>query len=69
MHKMSRVIIFLSLSWIGPTFSNSVDKEELSVILKDYYFTEFATNDTIAPNSCGYNLNDIRFWDCSIWKE
>ena len=59
----------LILNWIGPTFSNSVDKEDLSIILKDYYFIEFATIDTTAPNSCNYNLNDIRFWDCSIWKE
>jgi hypothetical protein len=54
----------LRLSWIGPSFSNSVNKEKLSAILKDYYFTEFAGNDTTVPNACKYNLNDVRFVNC-----
>jgi hypothetical protein len=59
----------ISLSWIGPSFTNSYDKSELSSIIRDSYFTDFATKDTIGLYTYKYNLNDIRFWDCSIWKE
>lgn len=59
----------ISLSWIGPNFSNSPDREELSRVIRDSYFTEFATKDTVGAYTYKYNLNDIRFWDCSIWKE
>ena len=58
----------LRLSWIGPSFSNSVKKEDLSAIMKSYFFTGFATNDTTAPHFCKYNLNGIRFEDCNYWN-
>lgn len=59
----------ISLSWIGPNFSNSTDKEELSSIIRDSYFTEFATKDTVGAYTYKYNLNDIRFWNSPIWKK
>lgn len=59
----------ISLSWIGPSFTNSYNKNELSSIIRDYYFTNFATKDTVGLYTYKYNLNDIRFWDSSIWKE
>lgn len=59
----------ISLSFIGPSFTNSYNKNELSTIIRDSYFTDFATNDTIGLHAYKYNMNDARFWDCSIWKE
>lgn len=59
----------ISLSWVGPSFTNSYDMNELSNIIRDSYFTDFSTKDTIGVHTYKYNLNDIRFWDCSIWKE
>jgi hypothetical protein len=59
----------ISLSWIGPSFTNSYDKNELSNILRGSYFADFATKDTIGLHTYQYNLNDVRFWNCSIWKE
>ena len=59
----------ISLSWIGPNFSNYTDRRSLSEIIRNSYFTEFATTDTVGLFTYKYNLNDIRFWDCSIWQE
>jgi hypothetical protein len=59
----------ISLSFIGPSFTNSYNKSELSSIIRDAYFTDFATKDTIGLHTYKYNMNDVRFWDCSIWKE
>lgn len=59
----------ISLSWIGPSFTNSYDRSELSSIIRDSYFTDFATKDTAGLHTYKYNLNDTRFWGCSIWKE
>ena len=59
----------ISLSFIGPSFTNSYNKNELSNIIRDTYFTDFATKDIIGLHTYKYNMNDVRFWDCSIWKE
>lgn len=59
----------ISLSWIGSSFTNSYNRVELSGIMRDSYFTGFATKDTIGLHTYKYNMNDVRFWDCSIWKE
>lgn len=59
----------INLSWIGPSFTNSHNKSELSGILRDSYFTDFATKDTVGLHTYKYNINDVRFWDCPIWKE
>ena len=57
----------VSLSWLGPNFSNSSDRNELSDLARGAYFTEFATDDTIKSGAYKYNLNDIRFWTSAIW--
>lgn len=59
----------ISLSWIGPSFTNSYSKNELSNIIRDAYFTNFASKGSADLHSYKYNLNDVRFWDSSIWKE
>lgn len=59
----------ISLSFIGPSFTNSYNKSELSSIIRDSYFTDFSTKDTAGLLTYKYNMNDVRFWDCTIWKE
>lgn len=59
----------INLFWIGPSFTNSNDKEELSRTIRDSYFTNFATKDTTGLHTYKYNMNDLRFWDSAIWKE
>jgi hypothetical protein len=59
----------ISLSFVGPSFTNSYNKSELSSIIRDAYFTDFATKDTIGLHTYKYNMNDVRFWNCSVWKE
>lgn len=59
----------LVLGWLGPSFTNSFNKIELSAIIRDAYFTSYATRDTISAFSHKYNLNDMRFWSSIIWKQ
>lgn len=59
----------ISLSWVGSSFTNSYDKKELSSIIRDSYFTDFATKDTTGLHTHKFNMNDVRFWNSSIWKE
>lgn len=59
----------IELYWIGPSFTNSYNRDELNNITRNSYFTDFATKDTSGPYIYKYNLNDSRFWDCSIWRE
>jgi hypothetical protein len=35
--------------------------------LRDYYFRKFASKNKIA-SAPSYNLNDVRFWNSSIWN-
>lgn len=65
----SRVNDSISLSWIGPSFTNSPNRYELSKLIRDYYFRSFASMDSSGLNIHKYNLDDVRFWDCPIWKE
>jgi hypothetical protein len=58
----------LKLYWLGPNFSNSPDKKELSYMMRDTYFNDFASRDTTSTNIYKFNLNDVRFWDCAIWQ-
>ena len=59
----------ISLSWIGPSFTNSNDQKDLSEIIRTSYFKEYASKDTGGKNTQKYNLNDVRFWNSPIWKE
>lgn len=55
--------------WLGPNFSNFSNRRLLSVSMRNSYFTEFAISDTNGKHLYPYNLNDVRFWDSSIWDE
>jgi hypothetical protein len=59
----------ISLSWLGPNFSNSTDLSKISNILKEACFRTFVTKDTIGEFAHKYNLNDIRFWTSSEWQK
>lgn len=59
----------ISLSWMGPNFSNSTNQQKLSGIIRESYFTEIAKNDTSKTSTNKYNLNDLRFWNSFIWKK
>lgn len=57
----------ISLSWIGPVFTNSHDEKSISKLLRESCFRMFVTKD---PNDLyAYNLNDKRFWSGPIWRE
>lgn len=54
----------------GPTFTNSTDKKELIKISRAGYFTIFSKfRDGNGEYRYKYNLGDVRFWSCPIWKE
>lgn len=59
----------ISLSRLGPNFSNSSYKQELSDDIREACFRTFVTKDTVGAHVYKYNLNDIRFWESSEWKE
>jgi hypothetical protein len=57
----------MALYWIGPSFTNSSNKESISSDIRESCFRSFVTKDTNDVYS--YNLNDNRFWSSSIWKK
>jgi hypothetical protein len=59
----------LSLSWLGPNFSNSTNRKELSKDIRQACFRTFVSKDTTEQYAQKYNLNDIRFWTSSEWKK
>ncbi len=59
----------ISLSWLGPNFSNSTNKKELSKNIRRACFRTFVSKDTTEQNAQKYNLNDIRFWTSSEWQK
>lgn len=59
----------LSLSWLGPNFSNSTDKKELSKDIRQACFRTFISKDTTEQYAHKYNLDDIRFWTSSEWEK
>lgn len=59
----------IQLRHLGPNFTNSYDYRKLSAMMRDAYFTAFATEDTVGLNTYKYNLNDIRFWKDPVWRE
>ena len=58
----------LSLSWLGPNFSNSTNRKELSKDIRQACFRTFVSKDTTEYNAHKFNLNDIRFWTSNEWK-
>jgi hypothetical protein len=59
----------ISLSWLGPHFTNSMDKGELSEDLREACFRTFVSKDTTEKYAYKYNLNDTRFWKSSVWQK
>jgi hypothetical protein len=57
----------VELSWIGPNFTNSTDKQNIANNVRTEAFRMFATRDS--TDGRRYNINDARFWTSSIWKE
>ena len=57
----------ISLTWKGPVFTNSSSESDISVDIREACFNNFVTKDT--TDIYEFNLNDIRFWSSSIWKE
>lgn len=59
----------ISLSWLGPSFTNSTDRKELSNYIRQEYFRTFVSKDTTERYAHKYNLNDVRFWKSSEWQK
>jgi len=57
----------IALSWIGPSFTNSNNKQDISNKIREACFRTFVAKEINRAYS--YNLNDKRFWDCPIWEE
>lgn len=58
----------VSLSWLGPSFTNSADRQEQSNCIRQKCFRTFVTKDTTEKYANKYNLNDVRFWTGSEWQ-
>lgn len=58
----------LKLFFIGPSFTNAVNKKDLSNIIRNECFNKFAMLDS-NNNQINFNFNDKRFWDSEKWLE
>ena len=55
---------------MGPMFLHSHTKQRVSNLLREYFFKEFSTiKDAKGQYEYKYNLDDVRFWNCPLWKE
>jgi len=59
----------ISLSWLGPNFTNSTDRQEQSNYIRHECFRTFVSKDTTEKYAHKYNLNDVRFWTSSEWQK
>ena len=59
----------ISLSRLGPDFTNSTDKQEQSNYVRQACFRTFVSKDTTEKYAHKYNLNDVRFWTSSEWQK
>ena len=59
----------ISLSWLGPNFTNSADRQEQSNYIRHECFRTFVSKDTTEKYAHKYNLNDVRFWTSSEWQK
>ena len=57
------------LSWLGASFTNSIDKQELSNDIREACFRTFVTKGTTERYAYKYNMNDKRFWTSSVWQK
>jgi len=60
----------LQTRWLRSFYPiNWYSQAEVSSLLRDMYFTEFATiKNGDKTYTYKYNLDDIRFWDCPVWE-
>jgi hypothetical protein len=58
----------ISLSRLGPDFTNSTDKQEQSNSIRQACFRTFVSKDTTEKYAYKYNLDDVRFWTSSVWQ-
>jgi hypothetical protein len=56
----------IALTWIGPSFTNSNNQQDISNDIREACFRTFVTKQ--ASGEYLYNLNDKRFWASPIWK-
>ena len=56
-----------NLGWQGPSFTNSIDRIDLSKDMREVYFTQLAGLSSTRKKL--YNINDIRFWNLPIWTK
>jgi len=59
----------ISLSWLGPSFTNSTEKQKQSNYIRQECFRTFVSKDTTEKCAHRYNLNDVRFWTCGEWQK
>ena len=59
----------ISLRRLGPSFTNSTDKQEQSNYIRQVCFRTFVSKDTTEKYAHKYNLNDVRFWTSSEWQK
>ncbi len=60
----------IALSWMGDMYINFYDKKGLVNSLREFYFRRLGeVKDAAGLPKYKYNLNDIRFWNCPVWKE
>jgi len=57
----------IKLSWYGLNFTNSSDRAELSKLMRKTYFCEISSANNSKLGK--YNLDDIRFWDSTVWVQ
>jgi hypothetical protein len=57
------------LEHLGPNFTNSNSRPKLSEMMRESYFTDFASDDSTLKYPTPYNVNDTRFWNTSIWEK
>lgn len=59
----------ISLSRLGPDFTNSTDQQEQSNYIREACFRTLVSKDTTKKYAYKYNLNDLRFWTCTVWQK
>lgn len=61
----------INIKWLKRFYPiNWENKKEVSKVIREEYFIEFSTlKDTNGISQYKYNLDDRRFWECSVWDE
>jgi len=66
LRKHNSILLFSG----GPSFSNSINKTELTEMMRSTYFSIYSKiRDVNGEYKYKYNLGDVGFWSCPIWDE